>query len=234
MNLLYLSDVFCPWCYGFGPVMRRILADYPGTSVRVLGGDLVDEALTLSEMKEEHPSIREFFARLETTTGQSAGAFLKILEDAGSGGPDWRMYSPETGLPLAVLKTLAPGHELEQMQAFQHAFYAEGRDVLDISVQLDIASRWGVEAAVFEAARADPAVRVRAEKEAAEASDIMGEFRLYPTLYLEGEGGRELLARGYAPYETVRAGLEAALSGRDGGFAEGAACGLDGRCCGQA
>ena len=62
----------------------------------------------------------------------------------------------------------------------------------------------------------------------------MGEFRLYPTLYLEGEGGRELLARGYAPYETVRAGLEAALSGRHGGFAEGAACGLDGRCCGQA
>ena len=234
MNLLYLSDVFCPWCYGFGPVMRRILADYPGTSVRVLGGDLVDEALTLSEMKEEHPSIREFFARLETTTGQSAGAFLKILEGAGGGGADWRMYSPETGLPLAVLKTLAPGHELEQMEAFQHAFYAEGRDVLDISVQLDIASRWGVEAAVFEAARADPAVRVRAEKEAAEASDIMGEFRLYPTLYLEGEGGRELLARGYAPYETVRAGLEAALSGRDGGFAEGAACGLDGRCCGQA
>ncbi len=51
MNLLYLSDVFCPWCYGFGPVMRRILADYPGTSVRVLGGDLVDEALTLSEMR---------------------------------------------------------------------------------------------------------------------------------------------------------------------------------------
>lgn len=234
MNLLYLSDVFCPWCYGFGPVMRRIIADYPGTSVRVLGGDLVDEALTLSEMKEEHPSIREFFARLETTTGQSAGAFLKILEDAGSGGPDWRMYSPETGLPLAVLKTLAPGHELEQMEAFQHAFYAEGRDVLDISVQLDIASRWGVEATAFEAARADPAVRVRAEKEAAEASDIMGEFRLYPTLYLEGEGGRALLARGYAPYETVWAGLEAALSGRNGGFAEGAACGLDGRCCGQA
>lgn len=74
--------------------MRRILADYPGTSVRVLGGDLVDEALTLSEMKEEHPSIREFFARLETTTGQSAGAFLKILEDAGSGGPDWRHAFP--------------------------------------------------------------------------------------------------------------------------------------------
>lgn len=152
----------------------------------------------------------------------------------GAAGRTGACIPRKQGLPLAVLKTLAPGHELEQMEAFQHDFYAEGRDVLDISVQLDIASRWVWKQPCSRRHRADPPVRVRAEKEAAEASDIMGEFRLYPTLYLEGEGGRELLARGYAPYETVRAGLEAALSGRNGGFAEGAACGLDGRCCGQA
>ena len=60
----------------------------------------------------------------------------------------------------------------------------------------------------------------------------MGEFRLYPALYLEKDGGRELLTRGYAPYETVRARLDAALAGEREGFAEGAACGLDGKCCG--
>lgn len=76
MNLLYLSDVFCPWCYGFGPVMQRILAAHPDLSVRVLAGNLMDEPLTLSEMKEDHPSIREFFVRLEKTTGQSVEAFL--------------------------------------------------------------------------------------------------------------------------------------------------------------
>ena len=58
----------------------------------------------------------------------------------------------------------------------------------------------------------------------------MGEFRLYPTLYLEGNGARELLARGYVPYETVRAKLDAALAGERGTVAEGAACGLDGGC----
>lgn len=232
MNILYLSDVFCPWCYGFGPVLRRLLAGHPELPVRVLGGDLMDEPLTLSEMKEEHPSIREFFARLEATTGQPVDAFLRILDGAGGGGPDWRMYSPETGLPLVALKALAPGHEVAQMEAFQHAFYGEGRDVLDPAAQHEIASRWGVDAGAFDAACADAAVRERAEQEAAEASAIMGEFRLYPTLYLENGEERVLLARGYAGYESVKAKLDAALSGVREGCAEGAACGLDGRCCG--
>ena len=191
----------------------------------------MDEPLTLSEMKEEHPSIREFFTRLEATTGQPVDTFLRILDGAGSGGPDWRMCSPETAIPLAVLKTLAPGHDVEQLEAFQYAFYGEGRDVLDPGVQHDIASRWGVDTVAFDSACADRAVLERAEREAAEAADIMGEFRLYPTLYLEKDGGRELLARGYAPYETVRARLDAALSGEREVFAEGAACGLDGKCC---
>lgn len=230
MNLLYLSDVFCPWCYGFGPVMRRVLAECPELPVRVLGGDLMDEPLKLSEMKEEHPSIREFFARLKATTGQPMDTFLRILDGAGSGGPNWRMCSLETGLPLAALKTLAPGHDVDQLEAFQQAFYGEGRDVLDPAVQRDIASRWGVDAVAFDSACADRAVRERAEREAAEAARIMGEFRLYPTLYLEKECGRELLVRGYAPYETVRARLDAALSGEKEAVAEGAACGLDGRC----
>lgn len=232
MNLLYLSDVFCPWCYGFGPVMRRILAECPDLPVQVLGGDLMDEPLTLSEMKEEHPSIREFFARLEATTGQPMNTFLGILDGAGSGGPDWRMYSPEISLALAALKTLAPGYDVDQLEAFQHAFYGEGRNVLDPVVQRDIVSRWGVHARAFDSACADRTVRERAEQETAEAADIMGEFRLYPALYLEKDGGRELLTRGYAPYETVRAKLDAALSGEREGFAEGAACGLDGKCCG--
>ena len=226
MNLLYLSDVFCPWCYGFVPVMRRILADHPELSVRVLGGDLVEVPRMLSEMK----GSREFFTRLATTAGQPVDAFLKALDGAGSGGPDWRMHSPEAGAALVALKVLAPGHEAEQMEAFQHGLYGEGRDVLAPAVQHALASRWGVDAAAFDAALADRNVRERAERETAEALAIMGEFRLYPTLYLEGNGARELLARGSVPYETVRAKLDAALAGERGTVAEGAACGLDGGC----
>lgn len=232
MRFLYLSDVFCPWCYGFGPVLRRILAEHPKLPARVLGGDLVDDFRTLSEMKEGRPAVRDFFVRLGATTGQPVDAFLRALDHAGAGGADWRMYSPDANVLLVALKTLAPGHEVEQMEAFQHLLYGEGRDPLDPAAHQAVLSRWGVDAAAFAAACADPDVRARAERETAEALEIMGEFYLYPTLYLERNGARELLARGYAPYETVRARLDAALAGESQAVAQGAACGLDGKCCG--
>ena len=73
-------------------------------------------------------------------------------------------------------------------------------------------------------------MREAAEKETREAAALMGEFKLYPTLYLVRDDGRSLLARGYASYATTAARLEAALSGNSAGFAGGGACSLDGTC----
>ena len=79
-HFLYISDVFCPWCYGFAPVMQRISSEYPGYPVRVLSGDLVENPTT-GEMMRNHPTMREFFVRLAKTTGQAVGQdFLRRLE----------------------------------------------------------------------------------------------------------------------------------------------------------
>ncbi len=116
-HFLYISDVFCPWCYGFAPVMQRISSEHPGYPVRVLSGDLVENPTTTGEMMRNHPTMREFFVRLAKTTGQAVGQdFLRRLEP---GQGDLRMFSPDMAVPLAALKKLAPGHELEQMEAFQ-------------------------------------------------------------------------------------------------------------------
>lgn len=228
-NFLYLSDVFCPWCYGFGPVMRRLAAEHPGWPVRVLGGGLMDEPSTIADMVEEMPHIREFFVRLADTTGQPVGdAFLNRLEP---GQGHIRMYSPAVAVPLAALKQLAPGHALEQMEAFQAAFYGQGRDVLNPDTQRELAAVWGVTAAGFDRAVADPALQEQAQRDMDEASAIMGEFTLYPTLYLEtGDGRRHLLARGYVPYADVAARLAAVPAGEELIPAMGKACRLDGRC----
>lgn len=160
MNLLYLTDVFCPWCYGFAPVMRRLAAEHPELPVRVLGGNLMDEPQTLTGMLEEYPTIREFFARLQETTGQSTEHFRQALEQAVAGtGPDLLMHSPAMNLPLAALRHLAPGHELEQTEAFQMAFYAQGRDVMAAGEQAAIAAAWlpaGTPAEALTAAMAAP------------------------------------------------------------------------------
>ncbi len=236
MNFLYLTDVFCPWCYGFAPVMRRLAAEHPELPVRVLGGNLMAEPQTLTGMLEEYPTIREFFVRLQETTGQTTKQFRRALEQAAAGtGPDLLMHSPAMNLPLAALRQLSPGHQLEQMEAFQMAFYAQGRDVMAAGEQEAIAAAWlpaGAAPGALAAVMADPAVREAARHDAAEAEEIMGEFLLYPTLYLEHDGRRTLLARGYSDYDSVRAKLDDALRGiQESPVVQGAACGLDGKCC---
>lgn len=227
-HFLYISDVFCPWCYGFAPVMQRISSEHPGYPVRVLSGDLVENPTTTGEMMRNHPTMREFFVRLAKTTGQAVGQdFLRRLEP---GQEDLRMFSPDMAVPLAALKKLAPGHELEQMEAFQSAFYGEGRDVLAPEVQMRIAN---VDGDVFMRALEDPGVQGAAEAEREEALDILGDFVVYPTLFLETDDGeRHVLARGYADYPVVAAKLASVLGGGAGGSETrpANACGLDGHC----
>ena len=225
-HFLYLSDVFCPWCYGFAHVMQRLAAEHPDLPVRVLGGDLVGQATTLTEMKAGSPNLRDFFVRLEKTTAQPVGGFLAALD----ADRPLRMYSPDAAVLLAALKRLAPGHELAQMECLQQLLYRAGRDVLSADVREATAARWNVDPLLLERALDDPAVREAAEKETREAAALMGEFKLYPTLYLVRDDGRSLLARGYASYATTAARLEAALSGNSAGFAGGGACSLDGTC----
>ena len=208
--------------------MRRIASEHPGCPVRVLSGDLVENPTTTGEMMKNHPTMREFFVRLAKTTGQAVGQdFLRRLEP---GHDDLRMFSPDMAVPLAALKKLAPGRELEQMEAFQAAFYGEGRDVLSPEIQIQ---RAGVDGNAFMQALQDPGVQDAAEAEREEALDILGDFVVYPTLFLETDDGeRHVLARGYADYAVVAAKLASVLDGgADAPETRPAnACGLDGHC----
>ena len=60
---LYISDVYCPWCYAFGRILDELLAEHP-LPVRVLAGELVEEPQTIDDMVREMPSITAFFKRL--------------------------------------------------------------------------------------------------------------------------------------------------------------------------
>lgn len=174
---------------------------------------------------EESPHIRDFFVRLADTTGQSVGqAFLDKLDPAR--GRLIRLYSPAVAAPLAALKRLDPGRALEHMEAFQAAFYGGGQDVLNPDVQRELAVGLGADPAAFSAALAAPDLPERVQAEMDEAAAIMGEFALYPTLYLEDGASRRLLARGFAPYEQVAAKLADAASAP----VLGPVCTLDGHC----
>lgn len=226
-SFIYVTDVFCPWCFGFAPVMRKLAAlhSFP---VRVLCGNLVDEPAQTSSMGT--PRLRAFFQRLSDTTGRTLGVdFFHLLEEEGSVVMD----SSRSALLMAALKKLAPGHALEQMETFQDVFYKEGRDVLNLGVQADVAVRWGVEEAALKDMLASEGAQQKARREMDEAEEILGDFVVYPTLFVKTDDGvLHAVARGYAPFEEVQAKIEAALSTGDSLNAVSTeACGLDGTCC---
>lgn len=226
-SFIYITDVFCPWCFGFAPVMEKLVAKH-SFPVRVLCGNLVDEPEQTSGLGT--PRLRAFFQRLSDTTGRKLGSgFFGLLEESGS----VLMDSSRSALLMAALKKLAPGHALEQMEAFQNAFYEDGRDVLALDVQADVAARWGVTAQALSQAFASEAVQKKAQKEMDEAEEILGDFVVYPTLFVKTDDGElHAVARGFAPFDEVEAKIEAALaSGESLNAVSGSACGLNGECC---
>ena len=72
-----------------------------------------------------------------------------------------------------------------------------------------------------------------AEEERALAEELLGDFVVYPTLFVGDRGAWKAVARGYAPFETVEAAVLAAWAGAPEAAGDpGAvhACRLDGTC----
>ncbi len=231
---LLISDVYCPWCYAFGLVLDRLLDRHP-LPMDVLGGELVDEPTSIERKLSGMPNMKARFQRMSETTGRPFGqAYLDLL-DPGRGG--MIMDSRAMSVPLAAMRHLAPGRGKEQLEALQRAVYNDGLDVLDPAVQ---ARACGVDEGELRALCAREDIRSEARADLERGTAILDEFFIYPTLYLEGDDGvLHLLARGYTPWENVRARLEAALaeSGPDPAGADGSAgepparvggCGPDG------
>lgn len=228
-SYLLVSDVYCPWCYSFGPVFERLRHAHP-LPAHVLAGELVDSGRTIDDMVMETPAIKAFFKRLGDQTGRGIGRPYLDLLDPGKGS--MAMDSAAMSVPLAALREMRPGLEVEQLDALQSALYQEGKDVLDPCVQ---AEATGVDEEALILKCSEERIRERADKDRAEALRVLGDFVIYPTLFLvRDDGERVLLARGYTNYETVLSRFEKGMRGASDAEASvkdtghGHSCGPDG------
>lgn len=142
------------------------------------------------------------------------------------------MESSRSAVLIAAMKKLSPGKALEQMEDMQDAFYLDGKDVLSLAAQSEAAARWGVGKEDLEQALLREDVLEKARKEMDEAEEILGDFVVYPTLFLKTDNGMlHAVARGYAPFDAVNEKIREALwAGAVQGSVQGEACGPGGAC----
>jgi len=206
MQLLYVADPMCSWCYGFAKPMDALLAD-PGAAAPlqlalVMGGLRPHTTEPISpQMANE---IFGHWRHVHEATGQPfAQAPHTALHESGF------VYDTEPASRATVtVRTLWPKHVWRYFKAVQHAFYAEGRNVVRADVLASLAEQHGLPRtefeAVFETTRMHDATR--ADFEQAQAWGIRG----FPTVLAQSGDRLQLVTHGHVPIETLRERLAAA------------------------
>ena len=206
MNLIYVADPMCSWCYGFAVPLDALLADPQGAAPLQL-------ALVMGGLR---PFTTEPMAAERVT--ELAGHWHHVEEASGqpfSKAPHTAMHAPgfiydtePDSRAVVTVRSLWPQQVWRYFKAVQQAFYAEARNVTDPAVLADIAEALGMPRADFAHAFASQKMRdaTLADFQQSQAWGIQG----FPTVLAEHGDHLHALGSGYMPIDTLRERLAGA------------------------
>ena len=120
-ELLYLYDPLCAWCYGQGPAILTLQAQYAGRlNVSILCGGAAtgDEAGPLAE---KWPAWQPQLAEVARVTGATFGPAFRALGAAGRSGYD--SEPPSRAIGAFRQLTGSPARTVAFAHAVQTAFF---------------------------------------------------------------------------------------------------------------
>ncbi len=206
-EIRYFFDPLCGWCYGFSPVLMRLYEELKTDFDFVAhpGGMVVGERV--GPLGEKAAYIKGALAPLEARTGVRFGNnYRAVVED---GTRIQNSVPPSRALTVLARLDGNPGRTVPFAHDLLEAGFAHGHDLADPAVLVEIAARYGLPEADFLTSFTDPdtAAYTQAGFTAASQIGITG----FPTLVLRQGNQGTVLARGWAPYEQVRAAVEEVL-----------------------
>lgn len=200
-RLLYFADPMCSWCWGFAPVIQRLLEAQAFEIVPVMGG------LRAGETRGMTPQMRQYilhhWQQVHETTGQTF-QFDGAL-------PDGFVYDTEPACRAVVAVRELAGNlaALQYLHALQQAFYAQGQNTADVSLLQQLAMAQGVDADVFARAWQGDAMRLKtaADFERKNQCGVMG----FPCVIADTGERLRMITMGYQPYDILFQQLERRL-----------------------
>jgi putative protein-disulfide isomerase len=197
MQLIYVADPMCSWCYGFERPLAALLAERPDLELTLVMGGLrpyTTERLGAKQARE----IAGHWQRVAEASGQPfADAPHAVLNARGF------VYDTEPAArAVVVVRERWPEQAWPYLRAVQRAFYAQARDVTQPDVLMQVAAELGLDAPALRAAFDDVASGVATAKDFAKAQ-AWG-LRGFPALIAEHGGRLHLAAEGFTPLDVLR------------------------------
>ena len=206
MNLIYVGDPMCSWCYGFAAPLDALLADPQGAAplqlALVMGGlrPFTKEPMSAARADE----LAGHWQHVAQASGQPfAQAPGTAMHRSGF------VYDTEPASRATVtVRSHWPQQAWRYFKAVQQAFYADARDVTDAGVLADIAAEAGLPRAEFAAALNSQAMRdaTLADFQQSQEWGVRG----FPTLIAEHGDHLHLVGSGFMPIATLREQLATA------------------------
>jgi putative protein-disulfide isomerase len=216
MQLIFIGDPMCSWCYGFGKDLSELLSKEPGLSLQIVVGGL--RAGSTEVLDEAGKRFRlSHWARVEAASGLP---FNRAALMARQGF----VYDTEPICRAVVTaRLIAPAAPLlDVFRALQRAFYVDGLDTTDAQV-LARTTADALTASGYAISMATVLERFMAEETVALTGEDFAKVKLwrinsFPALMLHRDGKLHPLAPGYMSAADMRLALRS-MGLAESGFA---------------
>ncbi|UFQ96318.1 DsbA family protein [Pseudomonas wenzhouensis] len=193
-RLLYVMDPMCSWCWGFAPVVEALAeqAAVDGVPLQIVTGGLRRDQVAINAAARVR--YLGYWQAVNASTGQ--------LFDFERGLPEGMVYDTEPACrALVTARNLDASSAWTLLRLIQRAFYAQGADVTQASVLVELAERAGIPRIEFAKAFDSQAMHEATATDFTWVQDLG--IAGFPTLLAERDGQLALLTNGYQPLDAL-------------------------------
>jgi len=208
--LIYCYDVYCGWCYGFSPIIKKIAEEYSfQLDVEVLsGGMMIGE--NKMPIEKIGPYIQGAYKRVEEVTGIKFGDDF-LWHTANPDKSDWVMNSEKPAIALCIFKEIYPERQLEFAGDLQYALNYEGRDLDDDEAYKHLLEKYTISKNDFYTKLKSDEYKEKAYYEFALCKQLNVDS--YPQVLIQLHSNKfYLITKSFSTYEEVKKGIEKALT----------------------
>lgn len=201
LEIIYVGDPMCSWCWGFAPVVEKLLVDYQDIAdlSLILGGLRPGDASIVMN-DDNKAAMRSHWERVESSTGQPFDySFFK-----------WEnfLYDTEPAAKAVVtVREVAPEKAYPFFKSLQEAFYAKALDITRKESYLEVLDSQGIDRAQFMDHFEMESTREATYADFSKSSDLG--ITGFPSVLLRRGEELRLLSAGYRSYEHLVSALNA-------------------------
>ena len=208
--LIYCYDAYCGWCYGFSPVIKKIVEDFKElVDQDVLSGGMImpDKPVHINKTAAY---IANAYPNVEKLTGIKFGAdYLWHIEHPDDS--DWYPNSEKPAIAMCIFKEYYPSRSIEFAADLQYALHFEGRDLTDNEAYQHLLEKYSILPEIFYEKLSSDEYKEMAYYEFALVKQL--KVTGFPTVFIQtAELKFQMVARGYTEFETLKERIENVLN----------------------